>query len=107
MMASAADQLCGSKDMGNMVTALLLIIPSLMNAAGTLQQLVLGQGLELTEGFAFLGSRQPGRAGQLGWCSSAFTSAGLLHGACRQAVSEFALRQSKDAREKQKRGKKT
>lgn len=89
------------------MTALPLLISSLMNAAGTLLQLVLGQGLELSEGFAFLGSSQPGKARQLGWDSSAFTSAGLLHGGCRQAVAEFALSQSKMEERNKREGKKT
>lgn len=48
------------------------LISSLIHAAGTLQPLVLSQGLEL-ERFAFLGSRQPGS--WLGWLCLCFCRA--------------------------------
>lgn len=68
MEDSAADNCVVPKNKGKTVTALLLLISSLMNAAGTLQQLVLGQVLELSEGFAFLSSRSQAR---LGSCAGA------------------------------------
>lgn len=105
MEDSAADNCVVPKNKGKTVTALLLLISSLMNAAGTLQQLVLGQVLELSEGFAFLSSRSQAR--QLRWCSSAFTSAGLLRGGCRQAVVQFALSRSKVQERNKRGGKKT
>lgn len=63
MEDSAADNCVVPKNKGKTVTALPLLISSLMNAAGTLQQLVLGQVLELSEGFAFLSSRSQARPG--------------------------------------------